>query len=65
MMENVKTSSDFDVISYSLVDENTQYCHWAKGLNMIIKKNGVTIKLNSEEIQKLVKSLPKTLGGTY
>ena len=51
--------------TYSLLNDNTVYCHWSEGLNMIIEKNGLTIKLNSEEIQKIVKSLPRTLGGSY
>jgi hypothetical protein len=32
---------------------------------MYITKDGVTMKLNSEEIQQLVKALPETVGGTY
>ena len=55
----------FDVTTYSLFDKNAKYCHWSEGLNMIIEKNGVTIKLNSEEIQQIVKSLPRTIGGRY
>ena len=55
----------FNVATYSLLDRDVKYCHWSEGLNMIIEKNGVTIKLNSEEIQQLVKSLPKTIGGRY
>ena len=57
--------SSFNVATYSLLDRDVKYCHWSEGLNMIIEKNGVTIKLNSEEIQQLVKSLPKTIGGRY
>ena len=55
----------FDVTTYSLLDKNVKYCHWSEGLNMIIEKNGVTITLNSEEIQQIVKSLPRTVGGSY
>jgi hypothetical protein len=55
----------FNVATYSLLDEDVKYCHWSEGLNMIIEKNGVTIKLNSEEIQQIVKSLPRTIGGRY
>jgi hypothetical protein len=32
---------------------------------MVIEKDGVIIKLEGEEIEKLVKSLPRTFGGTY
>lgn len=55
----------FNVITYSLLDKDVKYCHWSEGLNMIIEKNGITIKLNSEEIQQIVKSLPRTVGGRY
>lgn len=55
----------FNLTTYSLFDKNAKYCHWSEGLNMIIEKNGVTIKLNSEEIQQIVKSLPRTVGGRY
>ena len=57
--------SSFNVATYSLLDRDVKYCHWSEGLNMIIEKNGVTIKLNSEEIQQIVKSLPRTIGGRY
>lgn len=57
--------SSFKVSTYSLLDKAVKYCHWSKGLNMIIEKNGVSIKLNSEEIQQIVKSLPRTIGGRY
>lgn len=72
---NQKTANDgnmllgevtsFNVATYSLLDKDVKYCHWSEGLNMIIEKNGVTIKLNSEEIQQIVKSLPGTIGGSY
>ena len=56
----------FSVGTYSIINENThKYCHWSEGLKMVISKNGVTIKLNSDEIQELVKSLPRTIGGSY
>lgn len=55
----------FNVATYSLLDKDVKYCHWSEGLSMIIEKNGVSIKLNSEEIQQVVKSLPRTVGGRY
>ena len=57
----------FSVHSYSLIDMNNadKWGHWSKGLNMVIKKNGVTIKLNEDEIKQLVKCLPRTFGGSY
>jgi hypothetical protein len=57
--------TSFNVVTYSLLDKDEKYCHWSKGLNMIIEKDGVTVKLNSEEIQQIVKSLPRTMGGRY
>ena len=56
----------FSVGTYSIITDSTpKYCHWSKGLKMVISKKGVTIKLNSDEIQELVKSLPRTIGGSY
>lgn len=56
----------FSVGTYSIISENMpKYCHWSEGLKMVISKKGVTIKLNSDEIQELVKSLPRTIGGSY
>ena len=58
--------SRFSVHTYSLISENTpMYTHWSDGLKMIIIKNGVTMRLNSEEIEQLVKALPRTVGGSY
>lgn len=61
----VLSEVSFNVATYSLFDNDVKYCHWSEGLNMVIEKNGVTIKLNSEEIQQIVKSLPRTIGGSY
>lgn len=52
----------FKVFTYS---DKIGYCHWAEGLNMIIEKDGVKIELSSDEVQKVVKSLPRTIGGRY
>jgi hypothetical protein len=61
-----QTKSDFSVHSITTVKEGDPfYTHWAEGLTMYITKDGVTMKLNSEEIQKVVKALPRTIGGTY
>lgn len=65
-MNNKETKSEFSVFAWSLLDENTpMYCHWSTGLKMSITKDGVNIKLTSEEIQELVKCLPRTVGGSY
>lgn len=56
----------FSVHTYSIINEDSpMYAHWSEGLKMIIMKDGVTLKLNSEEIEQLVKALPRTVGGTY
>ncbi len=41
------------------------YTHWATDLEMVIVKDGVEIRLTSEELKKLVKCLPRTIGGRY
>lgn len=59
-------SSSFKVGTYTVVtDDMSSYCHWSEGLKMVIEKDGVVIKLETKEIEKLVKSLPRTLGSTY
>lgn len=56
----------FSVYSYTIVTEDMPtYCHWSEGLNTIIEKDGVSIKLNGEELKQLVASLPRTIGGGY
>jgi len=61
-----KSALNFSVHTYSIIDEDGPvYVHWSEGLKMIIVKDGVTLKLNSEEIKQLVKALPRTLGGSY
>ena len=62
----VDVSQNFSVCTYTVVTEDMQtYCHWSEGLNMIIEKDGIKIKLNGDELQQLVKSLPRTIGGRY
>lgn len=57
----------FSVHTYSIVDmdDADKWVHWSKGLKMIIDKNGVTIKLEEDEIKQLVKCLPRTFGCSY
>ena len=63
-MDNNK--NDFQVYGLSVVDKDTTgYVHWAEGLTVYIVKDGVTMKLNSEEIKQVVKALPETVGGRY
>lgn len=58
--------NDFQVYALEVVDKDTTgYVHWAEGLTMYIVKNGVTMKLNSEEIQQVAKALPETVGGKW
>lgn len=62
-MENKK---DFNVCSVTTFDSSeSRYVHWSVGLTMYITKGSVTLKLNSEEIEQLVKALPRTIGGAY
>jgi hypothetical protein len=61
-MENSK--NNFKVYAVTTISE-PGYTHWADGLTLYIAKNGVTMKLNSEEVEQLVKALPQTIGGTY
>ena len=63
-MDNNK--NDFQVCPLEVVDKDTTgYVHWAEGLTLYIIKDGVTMKLNSEEIKLVVKALPETVGGRY
>jgi hypothetical protein len=59
--------NDFSVFTFTSVDNSTEkmYTHWSTGLKMYISKDGVTMVLDPEEIKQLVKSLPRTIGGTY
>jgi hypothetical protein len=60
-------NKNFQVYSLQTVDEGKEnkYVHWADGLTMYIIKDNVTMKLDENEIQQLIKALPKTIGGTY
>jgi len=59
-------SSSFKVGTYTLIKQGgSGYCHWSKGLKMVIEKDGVVMKLEGKEIEKIVRSLPRTVGGTY
>jgi len=63
-MDNNK--NDFQVYALEVVDKDTTgYVHWAEGLTVYIVKDGVTMKLNPEEIKLVVKALPETVGGRY
>ena len=65
-LNETAVSSSFSVHTYSLSSENSpMYVHWSEGLKMIIIKDGVTMRLNSEEIEQVVKALPRTVGGRY
>jgi hypothetical protein len=56
----------FSAVTYNVYSEGESgYSHWARGLNMIISKDGQKINLNEDEIKKLVNALPKTVGGKY
>jgi len=58
--------NDFQVYALEVVDKDTTgYVHWSEGLTLYIVKNGVTMKLNSKEIQQVAKALPETVGGKW
>ena len=58
--------NDFQVYALEVVDKDTTgYVHWAEGLTLYIVKDGVTMKLNPEEIQQVAKALPETVGGKW
>lgn len=57
-------TNDFQVYAVTTISE-PGYTHWSEGLTLYIAKNGVTMKLNSDEVEQLVKALPQTIGGTY
>ena len=60
------TDNNFQVYTLQNIDGNTsQWHHWAKGLSMYIEKDGVVLNLDSNELQQLVKALPRTFGGGY
>lgn len=64
MKQNNIEEKSFSVYTYSFESKDAPvYSHWSKGLNMTIVKNGVTLELNSEEIEQLAKTLPRTIGG--
>lgn len=61
-----RVSSSFKVATYTLIKQgDNSYCHWCEGLKMVIEKDGVVMKLEGEEIEKIVRSLPRTVGGVY
>jgi hypothetical protein len=57
--------NDFQVYTLIMEEDEAGYTHWAEGLSMYIVKDGVTMKLDGNEVQQLVKALPRTIGGTY
>jgi len=66
MKPKPKPKGEFSVVSYTTRPEGASvYCHWAEGLSMILSKGRKTMELNGEEIQQIVRSLPRTIGGSY
>ena len=57
--------NSFNVFTYAVTEEGSMYTHWAENLKMVIQKDGATIELDEEEIKQLVKSLPRTVSGSY
>ena len=58
-----KVNKDFCVTTTRIEDGN--YSKWHHGTVMTIAKNGVEIELDGKEIQELVSTLPRTIGGVY
>lgn len=56
---------EFKVFSYSTWEGKSEWKHWSEDLTMYIKKDGKEIKLEGEELQEVVKALPRTFGGQY
>ena len=58
--------NQFSVWTYETITEKSKgYVNWSEDLKMTIIKNGVSISLKSKEVEQVVRSLPRTLGGTY
>jgi len=58
-------TNKFTVFTTANIDTKETYVKWNKGLRMTIIKNDVTIVLNEDEIQELMASIPKSIGGKY
>jgi len=56
-------ANKFNVCTYAPVADTPT--HWSEDLIMLVSKGDVTIKLVEDEIRQLVKSLPRTFGGSY
>ena len=64
--ENNDTQKAFSVYTFeSTPHRKISYKHWSDDLNMVIIKNGVKIELEPEEIEEIIESLPRTVGGQY
>jgi hypothetical protein len=50
-------SSSFKVGTYTLIKQGaSSWCHWSEGLKMVIEKDGIVMKLEGEEIEKIVRN---------
>lgn len=63
-MEKNQPFSAVSVVKLEATEAN-KYTHWSEGLTIYISKDGVNMTLNSEEIEQVIKCLPKTMGGSY
>lgn len=61
------SGKDFSVWSMYSIDPNKilRFEHWAEGLTVYIRKGDKEIAINGDEMKRVIKSLPKTFGGTY
>ena len=61
-----ETKEKLDVLCVENIMDNKQlYCHWSKDLTIYLKKGNVSMSLTGEEVQQIIKCLPRTIGGTY
>ena len=58
----MKEKEKFNVFTLTSIDDKNKHCD---DLTMVIIKDGVKVKLNSEEIHQVINSIPRTFGGIY
>lgn len=64
--EEIMDNNNFKVYTLqNIYDDTSAWHHWAEGLSMYIEKDGFVLNLNSNELQQLIKALPRTFGGRY
>lgn len=62
------SKKQFSVHSYTVVPKDAPLIHsghWSDGLTVVIQKDGKEMRLQGDEIRKLVNTLPRTFGGQH